>query len=384
MISTTPHDHHRLRRQPLNPYFSKQAIRNLEPLLYQSIDKIIDQTQKCKAAGSVLNLSDMLSAFTGDVIMDYAFGQNLGFLDDLSVQKDWHALWVNLTGSGAMVKQVPIFGTLLRVMPPWMAEKMDERFRLLGALFNVLRKQILQIKEEGSKSRDNSKGIMSELIYGDLPETEKKLPRLVDEGQSVVGAGSITTAEMLSAMMYHLLEDPKLMANLRQELEPVMKRTDGRPSQSDLEPLPYLTAVIKEGLRLYYGISQRLPRIHNADVHFRNTVIPRGTPISMSSFMMHTDPAVFPESQSFKPDRWLNSGGKRLDNYLVPFGKGTRQCLGINLAWAEMYLALASLCAPGRFEFALYDTDLSDVKIEHDFFVAFPRLDTKGVRATVK
>lgn len=401
MISTIPHDHHRLRRQPLNPYFSKQAIRNLEPVLYQSIDKVLQQTRSCVDAGSVLNLSDMFSAFTGDVIMDYAFGQNLGFLDDLNVQNDWHALWVNLTASGALVKQVPLFGTMLRVMPPWMAEKMDERFRLLGALFNVrhltaavdlsglthiqvLRKQVLQIKDEGAKSRDASKSIMRELIDCDLPDYEKTLPRLVDEGQSVVGAGTITTAEMMSAMLYHLLNEPELMSNLQNELQPVMQRTNGRPSQNDLEPLPYLTAVIKEGLRLYYGISQRLPRIHNANVQYKDTVIPQGTPMSMSSMMMHTDPAIFPDPQSFKPDRWLSSKGVRLDNYLVPFGKGTRQCLGINLAWAEMYLLVANMCAPGRFNFALYETDLSDVKVEHDFFVAFPRLDTKGVRVTVK
>lgn len=137
MISTVSHDHHRLRRSALNPYFSSKAIRNLEPVLYKSIDKIVAQTHRNKDAGTVLNLSDMFAAFTGDVIMDYAFGSNLGFLDDLTLQKDWHALWVNLTGSGALVKQFASFGTLLRVMPPWMAEKMDERFRLLGSLFNV-------------------------------------------------------------------------------------------------------------------------------------------------------------------------------------------------------------------------------------------------------
>lgn len=137
MISTVPHDHHRLRRSALNPYFSKQAIRKLEPVLYESIDKVIAQTYRNKEAGTQLNLSDCFAAMTGDIIMDYSFGKNLGFLDDMTLQKDWHALWVNLTGSGAMVKQFALFGTLLRVMPPWMAEKMDERFRLLGSLFNV-------------------------------------------------------------------------------------------------------------------------------------------------------------------------------------------------------------------------------------------------------
>lgn len=248
----------------------------------------------------------------------------------------------------------------------------------------MLRRQILSIKDSDGKVSSSSPTMMSELIYGDLPEQEKSMDRLVDEGQAVVGAGSITTAEMLSAMMYHLIAEPQIMKNLQSELQPVIQRSNGRPSQNDLESLPYLNAVIKEGLRLYYGISQRLPRVHDIDMPYKDTIIPKGTPISMSSIQMHMDTANFPDPQSFKPERWLNKAGAKLEKYLVPFGKGTRQCLGINLAWAEMYLALGNMCAPGRFEYELFETDLSDVKIEHDFFVAFPKLDTKGVRVSVR
>lgn len=208
------------------------------------------------------------------------------------------------------------------------------------------------------------------------------MARLIDEGQTVVGAGSITTAEMLAAMMFHVVEDAQVMSDLQSELQPVMRRSSNRPSSNDLEKLPYLTAIIKEVLRLYFGLSQRLPRVHDHDMPFKGTIIPKGTAISMSSFQVHMDPNIFPDPMSFKPERWLKSG-ERLDKYLVAFGRGTRHCLGINLAWAEMYLALAAMCAPGRFNYELFETDLSDVKIEHDYGVAFPRLATKGVRVSV-
>lgn len=256
----------------------------------------------------------------------------------------------------------------------------------------MLRTQILSIRD-GSTKQDRSldtgsrPSMMNELLYCDLPDSEKTMTRLIDEGQTVVGAGSITTAEMLSAMMYHLVEEPRIMERLHTELQPLMRRSNGKAALNELEQLPFLTAIIKEGLRLYYGLSQRLPRVHHVDMPYGDTVIPKGTAISMSSFHMHMDPVNFPDPESFKPDRWLSQNGdkqSRLDRYLVPFGKGTRICLGINLAWAEMYLVLAALCAPGRFNFSLFETDISDVKIMHDYGVAFPRLDTKGVRVNVE
>lgn len=64
----------------------------------------------------------------------------------------------------------------------------------------------------------------------------------------------------------------------------------------------------------------------------------------------------------------------------MSFNKGTRQCIGINLAYAEMYLALATAA---RFEMQLFETDESDVRFKHDFHAAFPKLDSKGVRAMV-
>jgi cytochrome P450 len=92
------------------------------------------------------------------------------------------------------------------------------------------------------------------------------------------------------------------------------------------------------------------------------------------------DPAIFPEPSRFLPDRWF--GETRLDRYLVNFGKGTRICLGINLAYAEMFLTIAAVFR--RFDVEMFETGIEDIRIERDFFVAAPRLDSKGVRAVIK
>jgi cytochrome P450 len=102
----------------------------------------------------------------------------------------------------------------------------------------------------------------------------------------------------------------------------------------------------------------------------------------MSSIFIHDDPELFPEPRSFRPHRWLNKDRTRLEKYLTSFGKGTRSCLGMNLARVEIFLVLA--CMFRVFDLELFETDLSDVEMVHDFVIPVPRLDSKGVRVLIK
>lgn len=97
------------------------------------------------------------------------------------------------------------------------------------------------------------------------------------------------------------------------------------------------------------------------------------------------DPAIFPDPWSFNPDRWLEAEaqGKRLDRYLVTFAKGNRSCVGINIAYSEMYLGVAALVS--RYDMELYDFDRKrDLEIVRDTFVGLPTKESRGVRAKVK
>lgn len=101
---------------------------------------------------------------------------------------------------------------------------------------------------------------------------------------------------------------------------------------------------------------------------------------------MHNDEELFPASHTFDPSRWLNDargpdGIKPLTSYLANFSKGTRQCLGIHLAYAEMYIGLAN--AFRRLDFKLFETQRDAVDVYSEYMVAKPKNGTKGVRVTV-
>lgn len=171
--------------------------------------------------------------------------------------------------------------------------------------------------------------IFHELLESDLPPSEKGVQRLGDEAQTILGAGLETTAWALTVATFHILDNPSILKKLRHEIEQVMRDPYDRVEWQQLEKLPYLTGCIQEALRLSYGVTARHPRVSNqAPLRYKEWLIPRGTPVSMSTIDIHHDEKIFPDSHKFIPERWVENG-QFLNRYMVAFGKDARSCLGI-------------------------------------------------------
>jgi cytochrome P450 len=95
-----------------------------------------------------------------------------------------------------------------------------------------------------------------------------------------------------------------------------------------LEKLPYLNACVHESIRLSHGIVTRDPRLApDTEIEYRGWVIPKNTPVSMTTVDILMNEDIFKDPKVFRPERWLEN--PELERYFVPFGKGSRQCLGI-------------------------------------------------------
>ena len=170
---------------------------------------------------------------------------------------------------------------------------------------------------------------------------------------------------------------------LLDELKTVMPHPRDQAKLQTLQDLPYLTAIILEGLRLSHPITHRLARsFPNKPLRYGDKTIPPGTTVYMTSLLMHENEDIFPDPRVFWPERWLGSDQQRLQRYLTPFTRGSRACLGINLAWAEMYLILASVFR--RFEFDISDIVREcDIDIARDVILGVPSYDSKGAMVRV-
>ena len=216
-----------------------------------------------------------------------------------------------------------------------------------------------------------------------LPPHEKSQERLVHEAQLGIAARTMTVTHMLKLTFFYVLNDPNIAQKLKAELESTIPVASQPAPLVELRKLPYLTAVINEGLRMSYGVGHRLQRVKpNGDLTFYQWNIPAGTPVGMTAVLMHENPTIFPDPREFRPERWLNQEGVRAEKYLVSFSRGIRACIGMNLAYAEMHMALATVFR--RFDLELFETTRADVDMVHDFFNPSVKLDSKGIRAMVR
>lgn len=267
-----------------------------------------------------------------------------------------------------------------------------------------------QKKQQGKLTSRST--VFLHILQSKLPPEELSRDRLQDEAVLIVGAGFETTKWTLTVAFYHILANPAIYQRLRQELASAMPNPDQILSWPELQALPYLSACIEEGrflsisrrfyasypkastndhchtaLRVGYGLVQRSPRIsYDRAFQYKQYTIPPGIGVSQDAFHMHHHEEIFPESHTYKPERWLGNpkgpdGVKALSRYMVAFGRGTRSCLGMHMALLEIYLTIATLFR--RFEFQLFETDSSNVAFYQDFVTPQPKPGGLGVRVQV-
>ncbi|RYP22980.1 hypothetical protein DL767_008938 [Monosporascus sp. MG133] len=146
-------------------------------------------------------------------------------------------------------------------------------------------------------------------------------------------AGIDTTGDALCFLMWEISQPRSF--HVQRRLQEELRRSAGLP----FDKLPYLDAVVNEGLRCFPAIPMSLPRYVPAggrtiDGYF----LPEKTIVSCQAYSTHRiDESVFPQPDLFNPERWLEEKGeldrKRL---FFAFASGGRGCIGKHLALAEM------------------------------------------------
>ncbi|KAL3440678.1 cytochrome P450 [Aspergillus insuetus] len=395
VLTTAADSVHRVRRGALNPLFSRQRILVLQDVVREKVGILINRLENAQGVQTPVPIDRGFGAFSEDIIMRYCFGHDYDSLNQQGWSPILHDSFVGVTQFSNTALHFPLLPKVMNALPEHWIEKLNPLcgliFRLQKDLGEQIRATKASIASHDNTTKDNKSTVFSELIEGNLPEAEKADRRLRDEAQTVIAAGLATSAWALSVGTFYLLSNPSVLARLRHELDEAIPSYDSADRTAvlewtHLEKLPYLTAVIKEAIRLSYTTTSRNVRLLPKPIQFSEWTIPARTPVSMTIPFLNHDEKIFPNSKCFVPERWLDSpmadNGSPLERYFVGFGKGTRSCLGLNLAWCELYLVFAALFR--FFDFELFETDITDIEFVHDFFIPFPKLDSKGVRVFVR
>ncbi|KAK6537257.1 hypothetical protein TWF694_011450 [Orbilia ellipsospora] len=343
-------EHHRYlqRRKALGTGFSNSNLKKLEPVVQRHITACFS---KIKAELEATGISNVLSCFrlmTTDVIGELCYGINFGLVENgefLQLNEFAKSLYGSFFILGARA-QMPVMKGLekaLSFIPHPLVQWFlgcNRRIEEYGIkCLDDLQREIGDCKDSSGKPRPS---IFTQILDNTNNQDAKyRIDKraLIDEAGAMLIVGSQTVALQATYTMWTLHKHKVIREKLRKELEGI----DWDTSDEKLQGLPYMTAVLKEALRLYspgqIGLARVIPQ---GGRQLGPYFFPAGTEVVTNTFTVHRNSEIFDEPLLFKPERWFNTT-KEMESAMMAFGGISRICLGINLAMMELRILVATM-----------------------------------------
>ncbi|KAI1846205.1 hypothetical protein JX265_010582 [Neoarthrinium moseri] len=362
-IINADREEHSMLRRALSHGFSDSSMREQEPLIAKYVDLLLQRLhQKCDRGNEPLNLETWYNWTTFDVVGDLVFGQSFQCLEKVRTHP-WVAFIFQSVKYGATTVALNYLG---------LSPVTQIIFKIGGlSAIKTMRKYINDLLT----SRLSVKGDRNDLFEGIVKRREEwniSFERLSANAFILVLAGSETTATTLSGATYLLLSHPEALEKLQEEVRSSFRSVDDININS-VNKLSYMLAVLNEALRLYPPVTSSLAReVPGKGEHIAGHYVAGGTFVEVQHWAMNHSKENWTDPWTFDPERFLADSKTPSDNKLEAlqaFSVGPRNCIGRNLAYAEMRLILARLI----FDFDMKLADDSKRWIERQ--KAFPLWD---------
>lgn len=344
LVVQNPADHSRMRKL-LSHGFTEKAVREQEPMINKYVSLLISRLRglaaSSKTDGAIVDIIKWYDFCFFDLTGDLAFAESFGCLED-SKYHSWVALLFNAF-------KIFVYMTAVRFFP--FLNAITTRCIPRSAIRT--RDEHRQLSNDKTNRRLNLETSRPDLMSHVLKHNDEK-GMTVEEIEStfffLILAGSETGSTTLGGITSYLIRDSARRAILTEEVRNAFAKEDDITATA-LKELPYLNAVIEEGLRITPAVPSGLARV----------VPPGGGIVCGQELAGNTHVSVHPWTiarstqnyylpDSFLPERWLPSardadspfsGDRPSEHY--PFSIGPRSCMGKLLAYTEMRLVLARM-----------------------------------------
>ncbi|MGD1805559.1 cytochrome P450 [Dapis sp. BLCC M126] len=328
-------DRHRRERKLLMPPFHGDRMRNYGEL----ICNITKEAASNLTVSQTFIARKLMQEITMQVILQAVFG--LYDSPRLSQIRSMLADFLELTASPLRASLL-FFPWLQKDLGPWSPwGKYQRQQEKLNELLYT------EIATRRSQLDPNRTDILTLMLLARDEEGQGMTDQEIrDELITMLVAGHETTATALAWAVYWVHKQPEVYQKLMEELATLEGNTD----PMTIFRLPYLTAVCQETLRIYPVVILTFPRRTKQPVDLQGYHLEAGTMIMGSIYLTHHREDLYPEPKKFKPERFLE---RQFSPYeYLPFGGGSRRCLGMALANFEMRLVLATLLSNFEMELA--------------------------------
>ncbi|KAF2771253.1 cytochrome P450 [Teratosphaeria nubilosa] len=321
-----------------------------------------------------------------DVITRMSFGESLDLLESDEHMPYIEAVKKTLRCS-SLNRNFPRLMPLLKYLP---IPRLQEILTARPKTERYTSKAVSNFRQH-SKTQSNPRNIFTQIVAQAEGEQDNKAVQVISdedlhsEALTLMLGGTDSTSSTLTYATWAVLSHPEVQQRLEEEVAILSSDL----TSTELEGARYLNAVIHETLRLHGPVAVGLQRVTPpSGAHIAGFELPAGTVVWPQMYTTRYDPTIWPEPLKFDPDRFLdvklpsmaegNLTPAQKKTY-VPFGGGTRMCLGMNLAYLELRFGLAFFfrkCRGARLSERMSPDDMAP---DH-FFVSSP----KGRRCLIK
>ncbi|KAI5250672.1 hypothetical protein E4T42_04852 [Aureobasidium subglaciale] len=339
-----PEKHSRMRKS-LSAAFSTKALTEQEQIINSCVDQFVSSLDQGDGASERgLNMTKWFEMIAFDILGEMAFGESFGCIESgkphfWSELIEEHLFFITIVDN---LRRYPLFVTLGRWIMPLTASLRDKHTGLS-------REKVAKRLSKKEPRKDFMSHLIRKVESGEMDQEE-----LTAHASTLVIAGGETVSTFLAACTYYLLKNPKHLGRLQTEIRQKFS-SYADINATKAQQLPFLQAVISEGLRIYPPGSRGFPRISTGgkiDGHY----IPPGVDVYTSAWTVTHDEQYFKDPFTFNPERWLDAVSEEVKEASQPFSLGTRGCLGRNFAYVEMNLIMAKMY--WKYDMTLVDNSL--------------------------
>ncbi|KAJ4396222.1 hypothetical protein N0V93_000441 [Gnomoniopsis smithogilvyi] len=335
VFSTTDIYTHRRHRKLLSGGFSESSLKSYLPIVEQRVNLAVKRmSQEMESSRGVADVFKWWLFMATDVIGELTFGESFRMLE-LGEKNDYSRNLEKIAGVSAKRNTFPWLAKLaLKGVPiPGFADNTEVVQK--NTKYTIESLQRYQNLVEKNPERPVPT-LFTRLFKGEEEDT-LTFKEIQDDATAYIVAGSDTTAITLTYLVWRVLQNPEIRDKLVHEVQQLPQNY----SDHEVQALPYLNQTIEEALRLHPAASSALPRIVPQEgAEFAGNYLPPGSTVSTQAYSLHRNPSLYPDPEKFDPSRWA-APTKDMKDSMLPFGGGSRICIGMHLARLEMRLATA-------------------------------------------
>ncbi|EFA81144.1 hypothetical protein PPL_05981 [Heterostelium album PN500] len=331
-LATSDYETWKPMRALVSSSFTKTKIRTMTTLIESQSRHLIETMKEFQRSNQVFYPERYCKKFAMNVVLGIAFSKSIPDEEDVNVGImaqliEPFNMMLKAMGHGSIINFVTILKPLLYVKSYLVLREIEKCRAYIKTIYD---EHLIDFDAENPRD-------LFDIV---IAECKDSVDRILRVSIDLLLAGSDTSASTIEWFMLFMINHPEVQEKVAKELKEL---NTNEVNLSHKPNAPYTNAVIKEVLRIRPTAPMGLNRSNNEDTEICGYFIPKETQLLMNIYSVHHNPKYWPNPEQFNPDRFLEPENVNNHETWIPFGVGPRNCVGLNLAIEEIFVATTNI-----------------------------------------